>query len=82
MHNSNLLTLFFCFVVVAVVIVYDVTEASSFANVSRWLKEFDETTNHADVQKLLIGNKIDLVHDTNFIFLHFHERSKNKQTFD
>ena len=42
-----------------VAVVYDVTSASSFANVERWLGEI-EKYGRKDVPKILLGNKSDL----------------------
>lgn len=40
-----------------VVVVFDVSNSESFANVKRWLHEID--TNCENVQKILVGNKVD-----------------------
>jgi len=45
-----------------VVIVYDITEPESFANVKKWLKEI-EISACENVNKLLVGNKSDLSSD-------------------
>ena len=42
-------------------ITYDVTNASSFYNVTKWLKEIEQNC-RCDVAKMLVGNKIDLRH--------------------
>ena len=42
-------------------ITYDVTNASSFYNVTKWLKEIEQNC-RGDVAKMLVGNKIDLRH--------------------
>ena len=42
-------------------IAYDVTNASSFYNVNKWLKEIEQNC-RGDVAKMLVGNKIDLRH--------------------
>ena len=42
-------------------VTYDVTNASSFYNVTKWLKEIEQTC-RGDVTKMLVGNKIDLRH--------------------
>ena len=42
-------------------ITYDVTNASSFYNVTKWLKEIEQNC-RGDVTKMLVGNKIDLRH--------------------
>ena len=42
-------------------ITYDVTNASSFYNVNKWLKEIEQNC-RGDVTKMLVGNKIDLRH--------------------
>ncbi len=44
-----------------IIIVYDVTDADSFDNVKHWLTEVDRYASQ-DANKLLIGNKNDLVH--------------------
>merc|ERR1711879_884123 len=43
-----------------VILVYDVTDRSSFEHVSEWLKEVDIFTTKENVVKVLVGNKIDL----------------------
>jgi len=43
-----------------IIVVYDVTEASSFNNVKTWLNEIDRFATEG-VNKLLVGNKCDLV---------------------
>ena len=43
-----------------IIVVYDVTDAESFDNVRKWLNEIDKNATQ-DVQKLLVGNKCDLV---------------------
>ena len=42
-------------------VTYDVTNASSFYNVTKWLKEIEQNC-RGDVTKMLVGNKIDLRH--------------------
>ena len=42
-------------------VTYDVTNASSFYNVTKWLKEIEQNC-CGDVTKMLVGNKIDLRH--------------------
>jgi Ras-related protein Rab-1A len=44
----------------AIVVVYDVTNAESFRNVSQWLEEVKKYA-PTDVKLILLGNKIDLV---------------------
>ncbi|CAF4205716.1 unnamed protein product, partial [Rotaria magnacalcarata] len=45
----------------AIVLVYDRTAASSFQNVSRWMRNIDENAPD-DVLRVLVGNKSDLHH--------------------
>lgn len=41
------------------ILVFDVTDATSFANISTWLDEIDQNFTHASLVKVLVGNKID-----------------------
>jgi len=43
-----------------IIVVYDVTDEDSFSNVKQWLNEIDRYANE-NVNKLLVGNKSDLV---------------------
>lgn len=43
-----------------IIIVYDITDRLSFDNVTKWFKEIDHLANKK-IQKLLVGNKSDLV---------------------
>lgn len=45
-----------------IVVVFDVTNRDSFENIKSWLQEIDRFATN-DVQKLLVGNKIDLVEE-------------------
>jgi len=45
-----------------IIVVYDVTDQKSFDNITKWLKEIDTFAGGA-VQKLLVGNKCDLVNE-------------------
>lgn len=47
-----------------IIIVYDVTDRESFNNVKNWIIEIEKYAAE-DVQKILIGNKIDLKNDRN-----------------
>jgi len=42
-----------------IIVVYDITNSESFANVKRWLVEIDKYARE-NVNKLLVGNKVDL----------------------
>ena len=42
-----------------ILIVYDTTNIKSFESVENWMKSIDEKANE-NIQKILIGNKIDL----------------------
>jgi len=44
-----------------IIVVYDVTDMESFNNVNQWLNEIDRYA-WKNVNKLLVGNKCDLVH--------------------
>jgi len=45
-----------------IIVVYDVTEQKSFANITKWLKEIETFAGPA-VQKVLVGNKSDLANE-------------------
>jgi len=45
-----------------IIVVYDVTDQKSFDNIKKWLKEIDTFAGNL-VQKLLVGNKCDLVNE-------------------
>ena len=40
-------------------LVYDVTNAKSFENIAKWLRNIDEHANE-DVEKMILGNKCDM----------------------
>lgn len=42
-----------------IILVYDVTNAKSFENISKWLRNIDEHANE-DVERVLVGNKCDM----------------------
>ncbi|KAL5016871.1 hypothetical protein ScPMuIL_006460 [Solemya velum] len=42
-----------------VIVVYDVTDGASFANVKTWLKEIDQNCGANQISKILVGNKDD-----------------------
>ena len=42
-----------------IILVYDVTNESSFRNISKWLRRIEENATE-DVEKLILGNKCDL----------------------
>ena len=44
-----------------IVIVYDVTDLKSFQLIQKWMKEINTCSQRSQVQKLLVGNKIDIV---------------------
>ncbi|VDN01628.1 unnamed protein product [Thelazia callipaeda] len=45
-----------------IMLVYDITNAKSFDNIAKWLRNIDEHFKHAseDVEKMLLGNKCDM----------------------
>lgn len=43
-----------------IIIVFDVSDRESFLNVDHWIKEIDSFCVNRNIQKILIGNKIDL----------------------
>ena len=45
-----------------IIVVYDITDQKSFANIKKWLREIDASAG-ASVQKLLVGNKSELVNE-------------------
>uniref|UniRef100_A0A8B9F9H2 small monomeric GTPase n=1 Tax=Amazona collaria TaxID=241587 RepID=A0A8B9F9H2_9PSIT len=42
-----------------IMLVYDITNAKSFENISKWLRNIDEHANE-DVERMLLGNKCDM----------------------
>jgi Ras-related protein Rab-18 len=42
-----------------IILVYDVTRADTFKNVTEWLKEVDIYSTHENAVKMLVANKID-----------------------
>jgi len=50
-----------------IVVVYDVTNPDSFMNVRKWIREVDRYVN-GGVQKILVGNKCDLVGERKVTF--------------
>jgi Ras-related protein Rab-18 len=50
------------------ILVYDVSNRSSFENLEHWLLEVDTYCTRSDAVKMLVGNKIDTVSHLNFIF--------------
>jgi len=40
-------------------LVYDITNAKTFENISKWLRNIDEHANE-DVEKMILGNKCDM----------------------
>ena len=43
-----------------ILLVYDVTNAKSFDNISKWLRNIEEHANE-EVEKMLLGNKCDMI---------------------
>ncbi|MCE7734114.1 MAG: GTP-binding protein [Candidatus Heimdallarchaeota archaeon] len=48
----------------AIIVVFDVTNEESFLNVPQWVSDFITQTNVNDLPLLIIGNKIDLLDDS------------------
>lgn len=46
-----------------IILVYDVTNKSSFNNIDKWLDDIKYNCNDTEIKLLLVGNKIDLVDD-------------------
>lgn len=44
-------------------LVYDVTNRNSFEKLDFWLESLEKYSNRGDCMKILIGNKLDLLHD-------------------
>ncbi|XP_053393908.1 ras-related protein Rab-10-like [Mercenaria mercenaria] len=42
-----------------IMLVYDITNAKTFENISKWLRNIDEHANE-DVEKMILGNKCDM----------------------
>lgn len=42
-----------------IMLVYDITNARTFDNISKWLRNIDEHANE-DVEKMILGNKCDM----------------------
>ncbi|MCL4123721.1 UNVERIFIED_CONTAM: hypothetical protein GTU68_045150 [Idotea baltica] len=42
-----------------IMLVYDITNAKSFDNIAKWLRNIDEHANE-DVEKMILGNKCDM----------------------
>lgn len=42
-----------------IMLVYDITNAKTFDNISKWLRNIDEHANE-DVEKMILGNKCDI----------------------
>eukprot|EP00002_Diphylleia_rotans_P026091 TRINITY_DN5187_c0_g2_i1.p1 TRINITY_DN5187_c0_g2~~TRINITY_DN5187_c0_g2_i1.p1 ORF type:complete len:208 (+),score=50.76 TRINITY_DN5187_c0_g2_i1:59-682(+) len=42
-----------------VILVYDVTRRETFDNIKTWMKEVDSYSTHADIVKIVVGNKVD-----------------------
>ena len=59
-----------------IIVVYDVTDEDSFSNVKTWLNEIDRYANE-NVNKLLVGNKSDLVNKKKVDFETATVRSKH-----
>lgn len=47
----------------AIVFVYDVTDRRSFNQINFWLNDFNDKNTNPNAVKMLIGNKIDVVHE-------------------
>jgi Ras-related protein Rab-10 len=42
-----------------IILVYDITSAKTFDNITKWLRNIDEHANE-DVEKMILGNKCDM----------------------
>ena len=42
-----------------IMLVYDITNAKSFDNIAKWLRNIDEHANE-DVERMILGNKCDM----------------------
>ena len=48
-------------------LVYDITNAKSFDNIAKWLRNIDEHANE-DVERMILGNKVGLLGKKNLSF--------------
>ncbi len=54
-----------------IIIVFDISDTSTFLDVDNWMKEIDSYCINKNIQKILVGNKIDLERKVSYEDAHF-----------